>query len=127
MSLLNYYWTDGSAGAPPDEKYAPRCMLPQQSKSACKTPICMQDPNLHLWSKFDRAYIVYVHFCTGGPNLHVGSQSACEVSICMLGCRFRPHMQNQTPCSVCRTEFNVLQELFSKPIISTHVTQCVTG
>ena len=96
MSLLNYYCTDGSAGTPPDANYAPRCMLPQQSKSACETPIGMQDPNLHLGSKFDRAYIVLCTFMYWGLNLHVVAESACGVSICTLGCRFRLLMQIQT-------------------------------
>ena len=46
VSLLNYSWTDGSAGAPLDANYAPRYMLSQQSNSACRTPICIRGLNL---------------------------------------------------------------------------------
>ena len=53
VSLLKYYWTDGSAWhtprcktMPPDPCYTSGQNLHVRPQSACKTPTCMWGPNL---------------------------------------------------------------------------------
>ena len=66
---------------PPDACYPSSRNLHMRPQFACKTPICIWGPNL-TGPTYSFMYI-YV----------LGSESACGVSICMLGCRFRPHLQ----------------------------------